>query len=326
MITDRVVAGGRLPDPLLRAGIRANCALRLARERRRGPAATDALADELRRSPIAVETDAANDQHYLVPPRFFELVLGPRLKYSGCLWPDGVDTLAAAEEAMLALTCERAGIEDGMEILDLGCGWGSLTLWVAERYPAARVLAVSNSPAQRRFVRARGNPRVEVVTADVNVFDTERRFDRVVSVEMFEHVRNWEALLARVRGWLEPGGKAFLHVFAHERLAYPFEDGWMARRFFTGGLMPSHTLLDRFGRDLHVAERWRVAWTHYERTANAWLANLDAARDEAVAVLGSERAYHEWRVFFLACAELFGFRGGREWLVSHALLEPVAGS
>ena len=323
MIADRVVAGGRLPDSLLRAAIRANCALRLARERRRGPGSVEALAEELRRSPIAVATDSANEQHYLVPPRFFELVLGPRLKYSGCLWPDGVETLAAAEEAMLELTCERAGIEDGMEILDLGCGWGSLSLWIAERYPSARVLGVSNSAAQRAYVQGRASGRVEVVTADVNVFDPGRRFDRVVSVELFEHVRNWEALLARVRGWLEPGGRAFLHVFAHERLAYPFEDGWMARRFFTGGLMPSHELLDRFDRDLRVCERWRVDGTHYERTANGWLANLDAARDEVIAILGSEPAYHEWRVFFLACAELFGFRDGREWLVSHALLEPA---
>ena len=322
MIADRVVASGRLPDPLLRAALRAGCRARLWREGRRDVAALEELVRAMSTGPIAVQTDAANAQHYELPPDFFGLVLGPRRKYSGCLWPAGVDSLAQAEEAMLALTCERAGIEDGMEVLDLGCGWGSLSGWLAERYPACRVLAVSNSRDQRRFVESLGLANVTVVTADVNDLALDRRFDRVVSVEMFEHMRNWAALLARVRSWLRPDGKAFVHVFAHVRHAYAFERTWMARRFFTGGVMPSDDLLLRFTDELVVQERWRVDGRHYERTANAWLANLDAHAGEARGLLGSDAALHEWRTFFLACAELFGYGSGREWIVSHALLEP----
>ncbi len=223
---------------------------------------------------------------------------------------------------MLRLTCARAEIEDGMEILDLGCGWGSLTGWLAERYPSARILAVSNARAQRETIEARGHPNVEVVTADANVFDPGRRFDRVVSVEMLEHTRNWESLLGRVASWLEPDGRAFVHVFTHRRFGYPYEDGWMARRFFTGGQMPAHDQLLRFQRDLLVERRWAVSGRHYERTANAWLENLDAARAEAIRLVG-RRGYLRWRAFLLACAELWGYRGGDEWLVGHYLLAPA---
>ena len=307
-----------LADPLLRAGIRAACALRLARERRRP---RTGWVEELRRSPIAVETAAANEQHYEVEPEFFRLVLGPRLKYSCCAWPTGIDTLADAEEAMLALTCERAGIEDGMEILDLGCGWGSLSAWLSDRYPGARILAVSNSHAQRATIEELRLPNVEVVTADANVFHPGRRFDRVVSVEMMEHTRNWEAMLRRMASWLDPGGRAFVHVFSHRSLSYPYEDGWMARNFFTGGLMPSHDLLLAFQDDFVVERRWALSGRHYERTANAWVDNLDAHRDEVRALVG-RGGYWRWRAFLLACAELWGFRGGTEWLVSHYLLSP----
>jgi cyclopropane-fatty-acyl-phospholipid synthase len=293
---------------------------------RAAPVGCGARSDAARVSPvstgpIAVETAAANEQHYELPPEFFGLLLGPRRKYSGCYWPAGVETLAGAEEAMLELTCERAGLEDGMEVLDLGCGWGSLSGWIAERYPRCRVLAVSNSAAQRAHVESLGLARVEVVTADVGAFETGRRFDRVVSVEMFEHMRNWDALLGKVCGWLEPAGRLFVHVFAHRRHAYLFEDTWLARRFFTGGVMPSDQLLHRFDRHLAVREHWRVDGRHYERTANAWLANLDRARGQAAALLGSEAAVNEWRTFLIACAELFGYRDGSEWIVSHSLLE-----
>ena len=312
-----------LVDPFLRAGIRVACARRLRREARGGVEAQErrmqAWVEELRRSPIAVETAAANEQHYEVQPELFRLVLGPRLKYSSGYWPSGVDTLAQAEQAMLALTCERAGVEDGMELLDLGCGWGSLTGWLAERYPSSRILAVSNSRTQRATVEALGHPNVEVVTADANVFEPGRRFDRVLTVEMMEHTRNWETLLGRVGSWLEPGGRVFVHVFSHRHFAYPYEHGWMARNFFTGGSMPSHDLIRAFDRDLGVERDWWLDGTHYERTANAWVRNLDANRAAVRRLVGARGAWR-WRAFLLACAGLWGYRGGEEWLVSHYLL------
>lgn len=332
MLADAVVARGLLPDPLLRAAIRVNCGRRLRRERRSGDTA-EAFVERSRRAPIALVPGKANEQHYELPPGFFRLCLGPRLKYSSCYWPAGVSTLAAAEEAMLELTCARAGVEDGMDVLDLGCGWGSLSFWLRERYPASRVLAVSNSALQRSFVEAearrRGVDGLEVVTADMNVFDTKRRFDRVVSVEMLEHMRNYEALLARVSSWLRPDGRLFAHVFAHVRHPYAFEDSWLGRTFFTGGTMPSQDLLPRYDRDLVPLESWVLDGTHYRRTAAAWLARLDenaaAARAVIAEVYGSGEAaawLRRWRVFFLACAELFGYAQGSEWVVSHHLFAP----
>jgi cyclopropane-fatty-acyl-phospholipid synthase len=317
----------RVPDGLLRRAIRVNCARRLARERLGGEARRRAFVRELRSAPIAEQVERANEQHYEVPVEFFRHVLGPRLKYSCCYFPRGTTTLAEAEDAMLALTCERAGVEDGMEILDLGCGWGSLTFWLAERYPGARILAVSNSRLQRDAIEAearrRGLARVEVQLADANVFQPDRRFDRVLSVEMLEHVRNYPELLGRVASWLEPEGKLFVHVFSHRRFAYPFRAGWMARNFFTGGTMPSHDLLPALATGLELETRWSVDGRHYARSAEAWLARLDVSRDELLAVLGArygggaERRLQAWRVFFMACAELWGYRGGTEWGVSH---------
>lgn len=303
-------------DPIVRAGIRVACARRLRRERRRPPGFGDAFVEQLRRSPIAEQVEKANEQHYEVPAEFFRLVLGPRLKYSSCLWPDGVETLGQAEDAMLALTCERAGVEDGMTLLDLGCGWGSLTGWLSERYPASRILAVSNSRTQREWIESRGMPNVRVVTADANHLELDERFDRVLSIEMLEHMRNYEALFARIASWLEPGGRFFCHVFTHDRFAYPYEDGWMARNFFSGGTMPSDDLLPRFDRDLALEQHWRVSGLHYARTAEAWLERLDARRQLVDQVVGRRQAAM-WRVFFLACAELWGYHGGTEWLVSH---------
>ena len=320
---DSLIESGRVPDSVLRLGIRTNLALRLARERRKSDAEREAFVEELRGSPIATQVEKANEQHYEVPAEFFRLVLGPRLKYSSCLWEPGTTTLAEAEEAMLALTCERAQVEDGMTVLDLGCGWGSLTLWLAERYPAAQIVAVSNSRVQREFIEARAPANVRVVTADVNAWQPDERFDRVLSVEMLEHARNYERLFGRIASWLEPGGLVFAHVFSHRTHAYAYENTWMARKFFTGGIMPSDDLLPRFGRDLACREHWRVDGRHYARTAEAWLERLDANADRTRAVVGRKQL-ENWRVFFLACAELWGFRGGCEWLVSHYLFEPAA--
>jgi cyclopropane-fatty-acyl-phospholipid synthase len=326
---DRIVDSGLVPEPALRAAIRAICALRLRQERARDPAR---LVRDLRTSDIAIATDAANTQHYEVPPRFFELVLGPHLKYSSCWWPDAVSTLAGAERAMLELTGARAGLRDGQRVLDLGCGWGSFTLWAAERFPSSELTAVSNSHAQRAFIAAtaarRGLANVRVVTGDVRTLDLPAAtFDRVVSVEMFEHMRNYARLLARIAGWLAPDGVLFVHVFAHRRYAYPFEDrggsDWMAREFFTGGLMPSTRLLHEFQDDLAIADDWVLSGMHYARTAEAWHANLVRHRAEIVALLG-RGAFHRWRVFFLACAELFGYREGREWVVAHHRFIPRA--
>ena len=320
-VVDAVIERGVVPESLLRAGIRANLAHRLRTERRKSAAERRAYVEGLRSAPIALQPAKPNEQHYEEPPEFFELVLGPRLKYSSCLWEPGTTTLAQAEDAMLALTAERAGIEDGMEILDLGCGWGSFTLYAAERFPGARITAVSNSHVQRAFIRAKAPANVSVITADVNALDLDGRFDRVVSVEMFEHMRNYEALLAKVASLLEPDGRLFVHVFCHRDLAYPYVDGWMARNFFTAGQMPSEDLLLEFQRDLELVERWRVSGEHYARTSEVWLERLADKEAEIERRFG--RAFLErWRVFFLACAELFGYRGGSEWLVAHYLFAP----
>jgi cyclopropane-fatty-acyl-phospholipid synthase len=317
----------RLTDPAARAVVRMACAHRLSLLAAGGAAAASARAEawlaELRRSPVAIETAAANQQHYEVPAELFELMLGPRRKYSCCLWTDGVATLAQAEEAMLSLSCERAGVEDGMELLDLGCGWGSLSGWLSERFPSSRILAVSNSRIQRAAIERLGLPNVHVVTADANTFDPKRRFDRVLSIEMMEHARNWETLLGRVASWLEPGGRMFVHVFSHRRYAYPYAEGWMARNFFSGGQMPSHDLISAFARDLRVERSWEVSGRHYEQTANAWASNLEQHR-AAVSSLVGRAGYWRWRMFVLACAELWGYARGCEWQVSHYRLAPVA--
>jgi len=339
-VLQRIVDSGLVPEPVLRAGIRAVCALRL-REQRRGiedeQARHQALVAELKTSAIAIEIAAANDQHYEVPAKLFEAVLGPHLKYSSCYWPSGVSELGAAEAAMLALTAQRAGLADGQEVLDLGCGWGSLTLWAAARYPSSRFTAVSNSHAQRAFIEAaaaaRGLTNVRVRTADVRTLLLPAHgFDRVVSVEMFEHMRNYQQLLRRIADWLRPDGALFVHVFAHRQHAYPFEDAgasdWMAREFFTGGIMPSASLLHHFQDDLTVVDEWHLAGTHYARTAEAWYENLMTRRTEVeqifAAAYGTQaaRRFQRWRVFFLACAEMFGYRDGREWIVAHYRFVP----
>jgi len=327
---------GRLPDVLIRAGVRLLLRRRLAEVRQRdceaAEAANQTFREQLRASPIALVPELANRQHYEVAPAFFERVLGWRMKYSCGLWCDGVTDIDAAEEAMLAMVCGRAQLSDGMRVLDLGCGWGSLSLWIAERYPRCQVLAVSNSKPQREFILARCAERaldnVEVVTSDINSFDPGRRFDRVISVEMFEHVRNYDLLLARIARWLDPGGKLFVHHFAHREFAYAFEDhgddDWMSRHFFSGGIMPSDDMLLHFQHDLVVERKWRVSGSHYQKTAEAWLELQDLQRDALLPILAdvygeadAARWFERWRLFFIACAELFGYRGGNEWWVTH---------
>lgn len=325
---------GLFPDAVLRAGIRRRLRARVRAEEAGGVDAASArfreLISGLSGAPVAIHTREANEQHYELPPEFFRLCLGPRLKYSCGYWPDGVSTLADAEEAMLRLSCQRADLRDGMDILELGCGWGSLTLWIAENYPNARITAVSNSRPQRDFILAeaarRGLHPPKVITADVNDLSLQDRFDRVVSVEMFEHVKNYRALLSRISSWLNPDGCLFVHIFSHSRVAYHFEpDDWIGRYFFTGGTMPSDDLLLHFTEDLIVRQHWRVGGEHYQRTARGWLTNLDSHRPEAMAVLrkhyrdAAPEWLNRWRVFFIACEELWGLSGGREWIVSHYL-------
>ncbi|PRH82692.1 SAM-dependent methyltransferase [Arenimonas caeni] len=328
---------GLVPDALTRFGIRRLCVQRLREEGVDDLDLADGcfrdLLGQLRDSPIAIETDAANEQHYEVPARFFELCLGRRLKYSSAFYATGRETLDEAEDAMLALYGERAELADGQHILELGCGWGSLTLWMAERFPNARITGVSNSRSQREHILAqaarRGLGNVQILTCDVNRLELPAEsFDRVVSIEMFEHMRNYRRLLGNIAGWLRPGGKLFVHIFAHRFLMYPFltegEDNWMGRHFFTGGLMPSADTLLHFQEDLRLEQRWLLPGTHYQRTANHWLENQDRNREEVLEVLaatyGADQAarwHQRWRMFWMACAELFGYEGGRQWLVAH---------
>jgi cyclopropane-fatty-acyl-phospholipid synthase len=285
-------------------------------------------------APIAPVPEKANEQHYGLPPEFFGYALGPHRKYSCCHWGDGVTTLADAEEQALALTSERAGLADGQRILELGCGWGSLTLYMAGRFPRSTILAVSNSAQQREYILSeahrRGYSNVEVITCDMNDFSTTRRFDRVVSVEMFEHMRNYARLFELIHGWLAPGGKFFMHIFVHRSVPYAFEDrgagDWMSRYFFSGGIMPSAPLPLHFQRHLRLERQWAWSGEHYQKTANAWLENLDANRDAVLPTLqaayGTAQAalwLQRWRMFFMACAELWGYERGQEWFVSHYL-------
>ncbi|MCC7426298.1 MAG: class I SAM-dependent methyltransferase [Alphaproteobacteria bacterium] len=327
-----------VPDALMRAGI-AHLVGRTHRRMVAAPPGTNAaFAAAMRDFPIAEHAAEANAQHYELPEAFFGLVLGPYRKYSSCYYRSDKDTLAEAEAQALAATCIHAGLLDGQEILELGCGWGSLSLWMAARYPNARITAVSNSHSQRAYItetaRARGIGNLTVVTADMNGFETAARFDRIVSVEMFEHMANWDALLARARGWLRPDGRLFLHVFTHAAQPYRFDwrhrEDWIAQHFFTGGIMPSHGLIRQFPHLFAVEEEWRWDGRHYQRTARDWLANYDrhAAEIEALmqGVYGNQSRLWQrrWRLFFLAVEGLFGYAKGSAWGVSHYRLAPAS--
>lgn len=341
MIGIELAERGLLPDALTRVGIRARLKHTL-QEVSEANAHLDQVRkeswiQELRQSPIALVPEKANEQHYELPPEFFELVLGKHLKYSSAYWRKSKMGLDEAEASMLKLSCERAELKNGQHVLELGCGWGSLSLWMAEHYPESHILAVSNSKDQRKFIMSKaqslGLTNIEVQTVDMNNFITERQFDRVVSIEMFEHMRNYELLMNHISSWLVPGGKLFVHIFTHDHIAYPYVDNgpkdWMTRFFFTGGQMPSHDLLPQFSPDDLKHERsWKVDGNHYRKTSRAWLKKMDASKPAILAIFketyGSHQAgiwFQRWRLFFMACEELFGFQNGTEWYVSHYLFE-----
>lgn len=337
------VEQGLVPDRVIRLGIRRLLKARLA-ELKSGDAVavaelTQAFVEELHNAPLALLPEKANEQHYEVPAAFFGAVLGSHRKYSSCYWGEGesaVNTLAQAEAAALKMTCERAGLADGQHVLELGCGWGSLSLWMAERFRGSRITALSNSHSQREYIEAqaaqRGLTNLTVITRDINAFDTEQRFDRVVSVEMFEHLRNWPQAFGRVARWLNPEGRFFMHVFAHREAPYAFVErdasDWMSKYFFSGGMMPSDDLALHCQDDLRLLRRWRWDGTHYERTSEAWLRNMDEQRDMLMPLFeqtyGREDAgvwWMRWRLFFMSVAELFGYDEGRQWWVSHYLFQ-----
>lgn len=336
---------GLIPDALARLGMRRLVSRRLDDEAghdgERRSQRFNALLAELRASPIAIEASAANEQHYEVPAEFFHLHLGPRLKYSCCLYPDGNEGLEIAEERMLQLCLDRLGVAPGMRVLDLGCGWGSASLWLAERFPGCEVVGLSNSHGQREFILARAAERglrnLRILTGDVAGYEMPAEvlgggFDRVISIEMFEHMKNYGLLLQRIAGWMRPRGRLFVHIFVHRLLAYHFEDkgrgDWMTRYFFRGGTMPSEHLLLNFQDDLRLLQQWRVSGTHYQRTANQWLERMDAQRAQILPVFArcygeadAARWFQRWRMFYMAVAELFGYDRGNEWGVGHYLFE-----
>ena len=336
-VATNVIERMPIPDAVTSAGISFLVDRTRRKLARAGGGSEVDFARLMSEHPIAVRPDAANEQHYEVAPAFFGLALGPRRKYSCCLYRSDSDTLAMAEDHALAETAEHAGLADGQDILELGCGWGSLSLWMAERYPAARITAVSNSRPQRLYIEGeaakRGFINLRVITADMNDFAAAGTFDRIVSVEMFEHMTNWQSLLRRIHGWLRPDGRLFLHVFSHRSAPYLFDtadkEDWIAQHFFTGGIMPSHGLIRHVADVFELESDWRWNGTHYARTARDWLVNFDRQEEAVMEVLrgvyGADAALwkRRWRLFFLATAGLFGHAGGEEWGVSHYRLRPI---
>ena len=329
---------GLVPDAAIRAGIRRLLAKRLVEIQAADiSASADALNQfvaDMRAADVAPVPELANEQHYEVPAEFFNEVLGKHRKYSACYWEDGTQDLDQAEANALEITCQRAGIKNGMDVLELGCGWGSLSLWLATNYPDSKITSVSNSSSQRRYIEQQARQRqldnLHVITSDMNDFAAPGTYDRVVSLEMFEHMRNYQELFRRINGWLKPGGQFFMHIFCHRHCAYAYEDNgpndWMSRHFFSGGIMPSADLPLRFQDDLSIRARWVWDGRHYEKTSNAWLANMDKRKAEIMPIMeqtygkaDASKWFMRWRMFFMACAELFACEGGQEWFVGHYL-------
>lgn len=336
----KAISTDLVPEWIIRAGIRIMLAQKLRAEKKPTPELQrQAMIDfvkELKSSPIAIHTDSANRQHYEVPASFFEAVLGPRLKYSSALWLDDTKDLAEAELNMLETYCQRADLKDGQKIMDLGCGWGSLSLFLAEKFKSAKIVALSNSSTQKEFIdkqlKLRGLNNLTVITANIATFNAEMEFDRVLSIEMFEHLKNYHAVLAKVSQWLRPDGRVFIHIFTHRQFAYHYEDqdgtDWLTRNFFEGGTMPSEDLLLYFQQDLRIIDQWSVSGTHYRKTAEAWLKAMKAKRRKIMEIMNETYGERDavkwwayWKLFFLACAELWGFKEGTEWTVSHYLFE-----
>ena len=327
---------GYVPDFLIKIGIQKLCNERLLWSKSLGvenlQKHNNDWISKLKDSPIALVPEKANEQHYELPPEFFEIVLGKHLKYSCGFWKDNYVNLDQSEKDMLEKYIIRAELKDSLNILELGCGWGSLTFFMANKFPKAKITAVSNSNDQRKFIenkcKQKGIENIHVITCDMNDFDTDKKFDRVVSIEMFEHMRNYKVLLNKISNWLNDSGKLFVHIFSHNSMVYPYEDNgpgdWMSREFFSGGLMPSHDLLLNFQEDLKIEKYWKVSGMHYSLTSYAWLDQMDSNRrrilkifDKAYGSNVSKIWFHRWRIFFLACAVMFGMRSGTEWGVSH---------
>ncbi len=333
--TQPLIEKGLIPDPLVRFGIRGLLKEKLKKEQQcleeSGNQRIQQMVDFLKKSPIAVNTQEANEQHYEVPTEFFQLVMGQHMKYSCGYWHDGVKDFTQSERDMLDITIERASLKDGQDVLELGCGWGSLSLYMAARFPDSQFTGISNSRTQKEFIdgeaKKRGIKNLQIRTMDMNDFKIDQKFDRVVSVEMFEHMRNYQELFKRISGCLKEGGKLFVHIFSHKKYAYTYElnEGfdWMARYFFTGGIMPSDDLLLHFADHFNLEEHWQVNGKHYEKTSNGWLKNMDANKERIMTIfkdtygLDYKKWWNYWRIFFMACAELWGYKDGTEWIVSH---------
>ena len=330
---------GRIPDFLIKAGIRNLCSQRLKwvdeMEEENLVKHNENWVKKLKNSPIALVPEKANEQHYELPPKFFELVLGANLKYSCGLWNQNSD-LDKSESDMLEIYIEKSGIKDGMDILELGCGWGSLTFFMAKSFPQSKITAVSNSNDQREYIESKCKlnniENINVITCDMNDFNISKKFDTVISIEMFEHMRNYEKLLKKISSFLKEKGTLFVHIFSHKSIVYPYEDrgpsDWMAREFFSGGLMPSHDLLSNFQDDLKLQKKWVISGEHYKKTSYAWLQKLDKNKSTIIELFkktyGTNEAiiwFNRWRIFFLACAEMFGMKNGSEWGVSHYLFK-----